>query len=129
MLLNGCTSSKTITVQEFYGEDFLEVCSKHKDEIPVKMSYRESYKVYDDITDQELIKKVFDTIMSIKVGEKSNISIEDADRNYYFEYADGSKIGFMMIKADNDELIYSFSDKCNYVIEDDNGLFNIKIGE
>lgn len=129
MLLNGCTNSTTVSTQDFYGEDFLEVYSKHKDEIPVKMSYRESYKVYDDIKDQELIKKVLDTIMNIKIGGISNISIEDADRNYYFEYADGSTIGFMMVYTGSDKLIYNYSDKCNYVIEDDNGLFNIKIGE
>ena len=133
-ILVGCSGKKEIDIEmkdlkDFYGEEYLKVYYDHQNELPVKMDYQESYMMYENIDDKELIKKVYEALLGIKIGDKTNIDITDAERNYWFTYEDGSSIGFMMTKADKDMLIYNVKEKCNYEIMDDNGLFKIKIGE
>ncbi len=133
-ILAGCSGKKETNIEmkdlkDFYGEEYLKVYYDHQNELPVKMDYQESYMMYENIDDKELIKKVYETLLGIKIGDKTNINITDAERNYWFTYEDGSSIGFMMTKADKDMLIYNVNEKCNYEIMDDNGLFKIKIGE
>ncbi len=116
-------------IKDFYSEEYLSTYYDHKDELPVKMSYQESSMMYEDITDKELIEKVYNALFGIEIGEKTNLDITDAERNYWFTYADGTSIYFMMINADKDMMIYNPVEKCNYEIVDDNGLFKISIGE
>ena len=135
ILLCSCTTPNSVddvdtkSIENFYSKEYLEQYYNHKDELPVKLDYRESYMMYENIDDQKLIKKVYNALIGIKIGKKTNIDICDADRIYWFTYQDGSEISFSLIKADEDILIYNPKEKCNYVIEDDNGLFDIAIGK
>lgn len=133
-VLVGCSGKKENSIEmknikDFYSEEYLSTYYDHKDELPVKMSYQESSMMYEDITDKELIEKVYNALFGIEIGEKTNLDITDAERNYWFTYADGTSIYFMMINADKDMMIYNPVEKCNYEIVDDNGLFKISIGE
>ena len=114
-------------LKSFYGEKLQNILDTHENEIPVRMDYQESYNVVEDITDTELIKKVYTALMGIQIGEETDKSITDAERNYWFTYADGTEIGFPLIKADKDMMIYGPDGQQLYVITDDNGLFGISI--
>ena len=135
ILICGCAvptndvSVDTTSIEDFYSKEYLEEYYNHKNELPVKLDYQESYMLYENIDNQEIIKEVYNALIGIKIGAKTNIDINDAERNYWFTYSDGSEIGFMLIKADKDMLIYNPKDKYNYVIEDDNGLFSIDISD
>lgn len=132
-LLCACSSTKPISnikstsIEDFYGKEYLKVYLDHKGEYPIKLDYQESYMMYENIDNKDLIQDVFNAMLGIKVGKKTDIDITDAERNYWFTYKDGTTICFMLIKADKDMLIYNPQDKCNYLIDDDNGLFNISI--
>ena len=114
-------------LKSLYGEKLQNILDTHENEVPVKMGYQESYYVAEDITDTELIKKVYTALMGIQIGEETDKSITDAERNYWFTYADGTEIGFLLIKADKDMMIYGPDGQQLYVITDDNGLFGISI--
>lgn len=130
LLLCACSNNAvSLSITDFYGEELQKVIDEHEGQLPVKLTYQESMMMYEDIEDKELIKKFYDALLGLKVGEQSNIDVTDSERNYWFTFEDGTTIFFMMYKADDIELIYNPKDKCNYNISDDNGLFNIRVEE
>ena len=109
--------------------DLVATCKVGPSQYKKNYVHLNEYVVYvvEDITDTELIKKVYTALMGIQIGEETDKSITDAERNYWFTYADGTEIGFLLIKADKDMMIYGPDGQQLYVITDDNGLFGISI--